>query len=96
MAKLEIYTVKDEPGVKNYWFWCPGCRCYHYFSVPRWTFNGDLDRPTFTPSLLCNPDHAPSRCHLFMTDGRIRFLGDCYHELAGQVVDVGDLPDVDL
>lgn len=30
-------------------------------------------------------------CHSFVTDGRIQFLGDCTHELAGQTV---DLPEV--
>lgn len=27
-------------------------------------------------------------CHSFVTDGRIQFLGDCTHELAGQTVDL--------
>jgi len=25
-------------------------------------------------------------CHSFITDGQIKFLGDCTHELAGQTV----------
>lgn len=33
------------------------------------------------------------RCHSFVTDGRIQFLSDCTHALAGQTV---DLPDVQL
>jgi hypothetical protein len=28
------------------------------------------------------------RCHTFVRDGRIEFLGDCTHELAGQTVDM--------
>lgn len=32
-------------------------------------------------------------CHSFVTDGRIQFLGDCTHELAGQTV--GLEPDED-
>lgn len=42
-----------------------------------------------------HPDDAwfnCSRCHSFVTDGRIQFLGDCSHKLAGQTV---DLPDVE-
>lgn len=43
-----------------------------------------------------NPDEpAPfecSVCHSFVTDGKIEFLGDCTHELAGQTV---PLPDFD-
>lgn len=30
-------------------------------------------------------------CHTFVTDGRIQFLGDCTHELAGQTVDLPDI-----
>ena len=29
-------------------------------------------------------------CHSFVTDGRIQFLGDCTHKLAGQTVDLPD------
>jgi hypothetical protein len=49
-----------------------------------------MDRPTFTPSLLCNQHDPGSRCHLFVTDGRIQFLDDCHHRLAGQTVDMPD------
>lgn len=30
----------------------------------------------------------PTRCHSFVTDGRIQFLSDCTHDLAGQTVDL--------
>jgi hypothetical protein len=38
-------------------FWCPGCDGAHQVQIgdgpgPRWGFNGDHDRPTFTPSIL--------------------------------------------
>jgi hypothetical protein len=29
-------------------------------------------------------------CHSFVTDGRIQFLGDCTHALAGQTVELPD------
>lgn len=32
-------------------------------------------------------------CHSFVRDGKIQFLGDCTHELAGQTV---DLPEIDI
>lgn len=32
----------------------------------------------------------PLVCHSFITDGRIRFLDDCTHALAGQTVDLPD------
>lgn len=31
-------------------------------------------------------------CHSFVTDGRIQFLTDCTHALAGQTVDLPDYP----
>ena len=50
-----------------------------------WTFNGDMERPTFAPSLLCGLK-SPPRCHLFVRDGMIQFLGDCAHEFANRTV----------
>ena len=51
-------------------------------------FNNDLYNPTITPSLLHTGEHA---CHSFITKGKIQFLGDCWHELKNQTV---ELPDV--
>lgn len=31
-------------------------------------------------------------CHTFVTEGRIQFLTDCTHALAGQTVDLPDFP----
>ncbi|MEI4485584.1 DUF6527 family protein [Frigidibacter sp. MR17.14] len=81
-------------------FWCPGCDGGHMVMVgdgpgPRWGWNGSGDAPTFTPSIFVNApgpyhtDHAHS-CHSFVTDGRIQYLGDCTHALAGQTVELPD------
>jgi|ERR1035441_8050843 hypothetical protein len=87
------------PRPLQYWFHCPGCQNDHAFTVgpacagwgdARWTWNGSFDKPTFQPSLLCNGPDPASRCHSFVTDGRIKFLGDCYHELKDQTVDLPD------
>ncbi len=64
---------------------------------PAWGFNGDMDRPTLTPSINASreyrdPTNRPDRrCHSFVTAGRIQFLADCTHALAGQTVDLPDL-----
>jgi hypothetical protein len=96
--KIHTWETGDEI-IKQYWFYCPGCKNNHAFTVgpqregwgtARWTFNGSFDRPTFSPSLLCNKDHPASRCHSFVEDGKIRFLEDCWHELKGQTVDLTD------
>lgn len=75
-------------------FRCPGCDAVHQIRVGTWTFNGDLERPTFTPSVLVRYEVSPPNqhlstvCHSFVRDGRIEFLGDCTHALAGQTVDL--------
>lgn len=36
-------------------FYCPGCRCMHGVWIAGemvWTWNGDMVRPTFSPSIL--------------------------------------------
>lgn len=35
-------------------------------------------------------DHVATVCHSFVTDGKIQFLSDCTHSLAGQTVDIPD------
>lgn len=81
-------------GGKLYLFHCPGCDSSHPFEVEcpggnGWLWNGSLDLPTFRPSLLCNAG-TDRVCHSFVTDGKIEFLGDCYHDLKGQTVDLPD------
>lgn len=77
MAKTELWD--DEWVIQ-----CPGCNEPHSFQVGRWAFNGDTDRPTFSPSLVV-AGPGP-RCHSFVTDGHIQFLADCTHSLVGQTV----------
>jgi hypothetical protein len=108
MPKL---SVRPMPWGANYSFHCAGCGFPHGIQSrtdgngPSWTFNGDLERPTFTPSILvtwdgpivaAGEDHGTGPdvrhvCHLFLTDGKLHFLGDCTHKLAGQVVDLPDI-----
>lgn len=85
-------------GSGDWVFHCPGCGYGHPFRVtgdtsrPQWTWNGSLDKPTFTPSLMVNRDH-PSQCHLNVTDGKIIFHADCHHALAGQTVEMPNWED---
>lgn len=105
-------------------FYCPGCRHAHGIKTgagpgPRWGWNGNVEKPTFTPSVLVRgiledmdeatqaaydalgPEqlrgalHDPrfrSVCHSFVVDGRMQFLGDCTHALAGTTVDIPPWP----
>ncbi len=75
--------------------WCPGCEDMHRIYVDgdqaTWTWNGNEDVPTFSPSILVL--HGDNRCHSFVVDGVWQFLDDCTHSLAGQHVPMIPLPD---
>ena len=88
-------TVNIESN-GNRLIYCPGCETVHVFDK-RWSFNGDEVNPTFKPSLLIHADsdywkssggRRGFRCHSFVTNGRIQFLKDSTHKLAGQTVDL--------
>jgi hypothetical protein len=78
-------------------YFCPGCDREHAISVdPRdtgdkWTWNSNAGAPTFRPSVHYLRDTPQGRitvCHSWVTAGRIQFLGDSRHALAGQTVDM--------
>jgi hypothetical protein len=87
MSKLK---VRKAHFGKVYVFWCPGCEQTHSYDVredgkqPTWEFNGDMEKPSFTPSL------AYPRCHLFVKNGVIEYCNDCYHHYAGLDVPMED------
>ena len=66
-----------------------------------WEFNGDFEKPTVRASVLVwcyefnsvtgKHDIEVDRCHSFITDGMIEFLGDCQHSLAGQTVELPEI-----
>jgi hypothetical protein len=111
-ARAGIATNGSAPG-RVVHFWCPGCEDVHGVMVEApngWGWNGDLELPTFTPSVKVGGiqwttdsgfyklNHSSVNagaeicCHSFVTDGRIRFLTDSTHQLAGQTVDLPPWP----
>jgi hypothetical protein len=76
----------------QFMFWCPGCESVHGPN-DLWFYNGDAERPTFSPSILVRSSYRDLVCHSFVTDGRIHFLADSTHVLAGQTVDLPNVPD---
>ena len=99
----KLYRVVDKGAVKGFYFDCPGCKLGHSLIArpfeaengASWTFNGDEDCPTFYPSVLSRfartDGTAIEICHLYVTNGELRFLHDCTHELAGQTVPMVDI-----
>jgi hypothetical protein len=94
MGKVHFIENQNEKLVLVH---CPGCDMWHPFRVrgvpgqPIWTWNGSNERPTFSPSMLVNKDVPYARCHSFVRDGQIQFLGDSFHDLKGQTVELPDL-----
>ena len=89
---MKLHRVFNEKGsLHGYFFECPGCGELHCVG-PSWAFNGDMDRPTFSPSILVRWGSGdPKRCHSFIRDGRIEFCSDSTHALAGKTVDLPEI-----
>lgn len=98
------YGDDDGPRWRSCWMWCPGCD--HACSIPvagvdgtlppdgpHWEWDGNVESPTFSPSILQHESGSIPRCHSFIQGGGWVFLGDCQHQLAGQTVDMVPLPD---
>lgn len=96
-----LYRLNDAGWI----FWCPGCDSPHgvWTDKPnettgaKWTFDGNEEKPTFNPSILCFSTYAEdgsklpegqrrTLCHSFVRAGMIEFCGDSPHKLAGQTV----------
>lgn len=93
MSDIEVFKVHAD-GYAT--FRCPGCMWPHLIRVgegdgPRWNWNGSTTKPTLSPSILSTGGPDVPRCHSFIKDGRIEFLSDCSHALAGKTVDLPPL-----
>lgn len=107
--KAQLRTVSNYGGTES-WpvlaFVCPGCiemiggSGLHMLPVntsaksPQWDWDGVLDAPTLSPSILTyGRSGTNDRCHSFIRGGVFEYLADCTHSLAGQRVPLPDLPE---
>lgn len=55
----------QQPSDFQFMIFCPGCKCGHGLRVGQkegsWEFNGDMEKPTFSPSLLVEHYQYPER-----------------------------------
>ena len=85
----KISNYKDGDGNIGYHFHCPGCGSAHGVFVeritpgPKWGFNGNEEKPTFTPSVLVRWVSLPKNMtkdkngkHILGSDGRIEGAKD--------------------
>lgn len=79
-------------------FYCPGCECNHGINAG-WTVTYTDNKPTVNPSILVrwtkyfDYKNDPTKfkdmvCHSFIRNGKIEFLSDSTHALAGKTVDM--------
>lgn len=95
-----VYVQPCDTGEERILWFCPGCDNLHCIrtkpatgtSQGVWGYNGKPESPTFTPSVLTCPDEPERRCHVFVTNGMIQYLGDCWHAMRGTTVAMVKLP----
>lgn len=92
----------------NLHYKCPACG---WHSIPvkiggksdqYWEWNGDLIKPTISPSVkhfhngYPIEDIPPFCCHYFLKNGVIEFCGDCTHNLSGQKIPLESYTEAEL
>ena len=101
MSPPVVRRHANADGSVSLLFDCPGCGFLHGPRIAPasasparacWKWNGSLDRPTLTPSLIVRASDPPLVCHSWITGGLIQFLDDCTHRYAGRTV---PLPEID-
>jgi hypothetical protein len=94
-----LTPIEADGEIIAYYFECPGCGLAHapYIKPHKnsvgasWYFNGDIEKPTFSPSIMSKVEYTEGKvsiCHLYITSGKIHFLEDSTHTLAGKVIDL--------
>ena len=102
----KVAAIVAMDGEDRLMFRCPGCKCGHAVPIRRsngntdglWSWNGSLTKPTLQPSIIVTyspepPKDRPARCHSWVTDGHIKFLGDSHHNLRDCAVPLPSLED---
>lgn len=95
MAKIKYWKLEVDGALwhEQYHYFCPGCKYVHAIGKAVHSFNGDFDKPTFTPSVLLSNPQEVHRCHAIITDGNIQFQDDCWHDLKSQTVPLPEYED---
>jgi hypothetical protein len=90
-----FHEVREDGKLWGIAFSCPGCQETHSVPVvpPKgWTWNGDREKSSLSPSILCHETLGPNkerllpRCHSIISNGSIQFMADSQHTLAGKTV----------
>jgi hypothetical protein len=91
--------VNQSGEVVGYCHWCEACESIHCFRIehpfnangPTWKFDGNMDSPSFHPSMRLFTGHKNSPntvCHYFVKGGMIDYCNDSPHRLRGQKIEL--------
>lgn len=95
----------SESADAGWMHYCPACGTMHAIAVEhpfangaKWTFNGDMEKPTFAPSVKIEYTSMkkPRVCHYHIKEGVIEYCNDCTHELASKKVPLPLIPEHEL
>jgi hypothetical protein len=100
MSKALEVESKNEKGY--YLIFCPACGLHGIPTQKKnslgaiWTFNNDLDKPTFYPSIKITWGGGKEGsivrcCHFYIRNGRIEFQNDCTHDWKNKTVELSDV-----
>lgn len=101
---MKLHAITKDDTVVGYHHWCPACDEPHGIAVGTpnrsgavWTFDGNLESPTFAPSVRCfavdDDGKRETLCHYFIRNGMVEFCSDNPHALSGQTVELPEYPD---
>lgn len=98
------HAIRHGPGSGPRWMWngsvdmptfTPSVKVTSGHHTPQWK-PGDPCWCTYrAEDPEDDPDFKCTICHTFVTDGKIQFLGDCTHDLAGKTVGMVPWPESD-
>lgn len=95
----KIRTMIYSDGTKHHLYNCPGCGYEHAFSPNMHSFDGNMNEPVISPSLLQSNPQNHHTCHSYIgmpgrniPPGFIEFLSDCWHDKRGQIVELPEYP----
>lgn len=90
-----LFTFVSRDGRLRAMLYMPGMEVHVMVPIdngphPRWDYNGNEYRPTFSPSILTEyrweDIRQIKRNHVFIRAGMIQYLSDCTHEYAGKTI----------
>lgn len=94
-AKLHKVEKQLGSSSPDFMFWCPACQFGHgvwtteanAHTGARWTFDGNFEIPTISPSLLIHHGaNGKEICHTVVSCGVINYCSDCTHAMAGKSI----------